>query len=237
MSVFKLPSILLLVFLVLAGDARVSARQMTVLVTGRAVDECGLPVPGVIATLYAPPCRSCIDNILPTGLSLNDGMFFIDAGGLGLNGLTLFLEGPIKKGFWSPLLDPPFRTLSHLREFQGTPITLRRGSRQLDLGDVPVEIRYSEVTVELTKVLRGQYQPDREAPSLLSLTLTDERGTVVYNGRLPEYAFDQTFSSINLALTSGRWTLTLHPDPQNRRSRPVRTTLDVARVPCEVIMP
>ena len=145
----------------------------------------------VVPSIYARPCRNCIDDILPSGLSLDDGMFFIDAGGVGLNGLTLFLEGPIKKEFWSPLFGPPSATLAHVREFQGTPITLRRGSRQLDLGDVPVEIRYNEVTVELTKVLRGQYQPGREASSLLSLTMTEERGTVVYNGSIPEYAFDR----------------------------------------------
>lgn len=232
MSVFKLPSILLLAFLVLAGGARVSARQMTLLVTGRAVDECGMPVPGASATLYTPPCRSCIDNVFPSGLSLSDGMFFIDAEGLGLKGLRLFLEGPVKKGFWSPLLGPPFRSLSHIREFQGIPVTLSRGSGQLDLGDVPVDIRYNEVTVELTKVLKGQYQPGGDAASLLSITLTDELGTVVYDGRPSEVAFDPTYSSINLALTNGRWTLTLHPDPRNRRSRPVRTILDVARVPC-----
>jgi hypothetical protein len=96
----------LLVFFLLATFSSSSAQSKTVSVAGRAVDEKGRPLSDAIVTLYYPPCRDCIDQILPVGFSLPDAVFFVDHSAPSINGLKLFIEERIPKGYWSPVGGP-----------------------------------------------------------------------------------------------------------------------------------
>lgn len=71
-------NLILLLLLSLATAVDTFAQQKTIFIAGRAVDERGEPVAGAIITLYYPPCRGCIDHVLPATYSLPDGAFFID---------------------------------------------------------------------------------------------------------------------------------------------------------------
>ena len=219
--------LILLGFLLLAGPATGFAQQQTILVTGRAIDERGVPISDAIVTLYYPPCRDCIDHILPVSFTHPDGVFFIDHKSSSLRGLKLFIQERVPKGFWSPFHAPPFEKLSHLPAFQGIPISPRKGSEREDLGDVLVRIRYSKVTLDLPKVLGEQYKPSQEASRLLNVTLQDSQGNVIYEGPLPEVAFDPTFSFINLALTKGKWIVNISPAGQPQMIRPRRLVVGV----------
>src|SRR4051812_42740931 len=93
--------IILLVLLFSAGSGIFLAQQQPILVTGRAVDERGLPIAGAIVSLFAPPCRNCIDNVGPSTVSLPDGVFILDSEGVSTKGLKLYISERVTKGFWA----------------------------------------------------------------------------------------------------------------------------------------
>src|ERR1700694_2454552 len=113
-------NLLLLALLLLATSAIGLAQQQSVLVAGRGVDERGAPISDAIVTLYTPPCRNCIDHVLPSTFSLPDGVFFIDSEGIATRRLKLYIQERVPKGFWSPVDDvPPFDQGSNLPQFRG----------------------------------------------------------------------------------------------------------------------
>jgi hypothetical protein len=126
----------------LTMSATASAQNKTIMVAGRAVDERGAPVSNAVTTFYYPPCRDCIDQLLPVGFSLPDGVFFIEATHNSGRDLKLFIEERTPTGFFNPFGSPPFNNLSELPLFRGFPINLPKRTREsyvrADLGDVLV---------------------------------------------------------------------------------------------------
>jgi hypothetical protein len=203
--------------------------SQNLLVTGRAVDEQHKPIAGAIATLYYPPCRDCIDHILPVGFSLEDGVFFVELTGVSSN-IKLFIEERVPRGFWSPLADPPFDNLSRNPDFKGIPIN-SQGKSTVHLGDVRVRIRYSRLIIDLSRLIPW-YAPNQQTAGALRLDLKDDRGKLIYNGSLPNVAFDPTFSSVNLALTKGKWAMEFFLPSQGASVRPLRLTVTIKTPGC-----
>lgn len=199
------------------------------LVTGRAVDEQHKPISGAIATLYYPNCRGCIDHILPVGFSLEDGVFFVEITGVSSN-IRLFVEDRVPAGFWSPLGDPAFDDLSGHPEFKGIPIN-SHGKSTVHLGNVQVRIRYSKIIVDLPRLLPS-YVPSQQSAEALIFSLRDYRGKLIYKGTLPNVAFAPNFSSVNLALTKGKWTVEFFLSDREGRRRPRHFTINVKRLSC-----
>jgi hypothetical protein len=178
---------------------------------------------------------NCIDHVLPATRSLPDGVFFIDSAGISLKKLELFIEGPLPRGFWSAFGGPPFDKLSHLSSFKGIPIRARKGRVRVDLGDVIVKVLYGKVIIELSKVLGDKYTPRRTALKELNLTLRDAKGKIIYEGQLPEMAFDPTFSYVNLALTQGTWKVEFsYGDQKMRLGSPV-LSIHIADLGCKKV--
>jgi hypothetical protein len=227
-------SLILLTFL-LIGSAAVLGQGKTVTVTGRAVDERGAPISNAIATLYYPPCRDCIDHILPVGFSFPDGVFFVQHAGVSLRGWKLFLRERVPNGYWSPIDGPPFEKLSHLARFKGIPIRPRKVRVRVDLGDVLVKVRYSKVVIELPSVLGEKYKPSRDALNELNFTLRDAQAKIIYDGQLPELAFDPTFSFVNLALTKGAWRVEFSCSNQKVRLRSPVLPIHIADLGCKKV--
>ncbi|MGH9875198.1 MAG: hypothetical protein ACRD9S_22310 [Pyrinomonadaceae bacterium] len=221
---------LLLVFLAFATAV---GQQKNIIVAGRAIDERGTPVSNAIATLYYPPCRGCIDQILPVGRSLSEGVFFVDYSAETFKGLKLYLQEEVPKGFWSPIDDPPFENVSHLSQFRGIPIRPRKGRTRVDLGNVLVKVRYARVIVELPSVLGEKYKPSREALTEVNLTLRDARGKIIYDGSLPELAFDPKSSFVNLALPKGEWRVDFSCNNRNRTLRSPLLSIDIQDLGCK----
>jgi hypothetical protein len=191
----------------LMAFAPIMSAQRTIWVTGRAVDDHGIPVSKLVVTLYFPPCRNCFEHLLPSGLSLSDGYFVVDAGGGSLKNLSLFVSEPIPAGFWSPLNEPSFEELSHPGIFRSIPIRIRKGQRQVDLGDVVVRNRYAKVILELPTTSLGENRSGSNDRMQVSLSLLDSRKRVIYSDFLPMAALTSDLGPVNLALPKGRWTL------------------------------
>jgi hypothetical protein len=198
--------VLLIIVSFLLGTQMSFAQQSTVGVTGRVVNERGEPVSGATVTLYYPPCRHCTDHILPDTYSLPDGLFYIRHSTRSLKGLKLFIAEPIPRGFFSPFHGAPFDGLSHFEQFRGIPVRPTKRRMRVDLGDVLLRIRYSKITLELSRVLGKSFRAFQDSGSL-HMVLRDDRKRVAYDDLLPGPAFDSQLSSLNLALIRGRWTM------------------------------
>lgn len=218
-------------FMLILGLLVVSAETpaQNVLVTGRALDEHQKPISRAIATLYYPNCRGCIDHILPVGFSLEDGVFFVELTGVSSN-IRLFLEERVPSGFWSPFGDPPFDRLSGHPQFKGIPIN-SRGKSTVHLGNVQVLIRYSKIIIDLPRLL-SSYVPSQQSAEALTFRLRDNRGKTIYKGTLPNVAFGSNFSSLNLALTKGTWTVGFSLPDRDGRVRSRRLTVTIETLGC-----
>jgi hypothetical protein len=202
---------------VLSGCVQGVSAQRSILVTGRAVNARRNPVHDAVVTLYAPPCRTCFEHVLPTARSLADGTFVIDAGA-SLKDLRLFISEPVPTGFWSPLNDPSLEELSHPKIFRSSPVRVPKGhSMQVDLGDIAVLNRYARVILQLPTIPLGNARRDSDDSVTADLILLDSRKRTVFSGPLPDAAFDRTSGSVNLALPRGRWTLKLLLKLQGKR--------------------
>jgi hypothetical protein len=197
---------LLLPILILGFVSAVSAQQPT-LIAGRAVDEQGEPIANALITIDYPACANCIDKILPSARSLPDGVFFIEWSGTSFNRVKLFAEGSVPQDFWSPISGAPFYGLSHVRLFRGIPLHRPRRNSRIDLGNVTVKIRYNKRPIDLGHLFGGKFVPARDSASALNFVLRDAAGHIIYDGSLPDAAYDRTFSKLNLALPRGKWIL------------------------------
>jgi len=198
--------LLLLPILILGLASALFAQQAT-MIAGRAVDERGAPIANALITIDYPACANCIDKILPGARSLPDGVFFIEWSGTSFKGVKLFAEGSVPKGYWSPIRSAPFDGLSHVSLFRGIRLHRPRRNSRIDLGDVTVKIRYNKIPLDLAQVFRGKYVPARDSAKTLNFVLRDGGGHIVYEGFLPDAAYDHTFSKLNLALPRGKWIL------------------------------
>lgn len=223
-------SLVLLLYFFLVDTTTGYVHQNPVFVSGRAVDEQGAAIADAVVTLYYPPCRGCIDHILPVSFSLPDGVFFIDSTGIPTNELRLFIAERVPEGFWSPFGAPPFRKLSYSQQFQGITVRPSKGKVRVDLGDVPVRIQYRKVIVELPKIFGKQYLPDQGLARRMKLTVRNHQRKIIYNGYVPEVAFDPTFSSLKLALPKGAWTLEFFLENQNKKIHSPPLSIDMSRL-------
>jgi len=209
-----------LIFLFSIANEEQGQVRRSIRVTGRAVDRNGAVVSNVLATLYSPPCRGCIDNVVPSNRSFDDGVFFVDSTGTLRDQFTLYLEEIEPPGFWSPIGAAPYYKLAHLPEFRGIPIKPSRQSSDIQLGDVEVKIRFGKVILEVPenwKELAPESTP-------LFLRLRDRTGALIYDGKLPLTTANASSDSVKLALTPGRWKVQLMMRHHNQElSSPVKS--------------
>jgi len=219
-------------FLLVAVAASSASAQRTAIISGRAINETGRPIPNALVSLYIPPAAGAFELIMPGAHTLAGGEFFLDSGSIGPSkGMKLFIEEPVPKGFWSPFNGPPFGNLSRLSPFRGTAIRLKPNQARLDLGNVRAGILYAKVVIDLTKAWSSESKPSLEQLKKGKLSIRDALGNIVYDGRIPEWALDLVSSSLNLALTKGNWTVELSaPGPQSFRSP--RRVINVKNLSC-----
>ena len=208
----------------------IEAQQRQFLVSGRAVDHHGVPVPNVIATLYSPPCSGCIDNVVPANRSLAEGVFFVDSTGTPRDRFTLYLTEIPDPRFWSPLGGPPFDDLAHLPEFRGLQIRPPRHSNRVDLGNVVVRIRFGKVILQVPKQWK-EMAPE----AALRLDLRDRTGALIYTGQIPAMIASAKSESVKLALTPGRWSLQLSVRNRQRIVRSPVKSVTVRLDSCEAV--
>lgn len=228
-NIVKTTLCLLLVCLIFS-DVRSQARRH-IEVSGRAVDHKGEPVRYVTATLDVFPCRGCPKDVVPSNLSLDDGVFFVDTTVTPDQYLVLYLTEVEPVGFWSPIGGSPYSRFAHLPEFRGIQLKAPRNSSRVDLGDVEVKIRFGKV---ILKVPESWNDLATESTALV-LRLRDRTGTLVYDKELPLSAANGKSDSVKLALTPGKWKVQLLLRHTGRSLRSPVTRVIVKSGNCERI--
>lgn len=218
---------------ILAAASSSTFCQSNTIVSGRAVDDRGRPIPNALVTLYTAPAAEAFELILPGAHTLSGGEFFVDSGSIASSkGLKLFIEEPVPKGFWSPFNGPPFGKLSRLSPFRGTTIRLKPNQAQADLGDVKAGIQYAKVVIDLIRAWNTEARPSTEELRQGRLRIRDGAGNIVYDGRMPESALDPTSSSLNLALTRGKWMVELFVQTQSQNIQSPPCVINVKTLSC-----
>ncbi|MFN7948067.1 MAG: carboxypeptidase-like regulatory domain-containing protein [Blastocatellia bacterium] len=208
--------LLILTSLMVSIPAGTQQKAAPYWITGRAVDGKGRPVVGAKVLINYPPCKGCIDQLLPSALTQENGAFALSAEELPAKELKLYIEGPVPEGFYSPL-SPPFDVLRHNPKFSGYSLPVKSGVWKDDIGNVPVKILYAGVKIDLVSVFEGKYQADVAEARNIVFNLKDGCGKEVYSGSLPEaMAFDPTFTFARIALPKGRWTLLFTLNDQHK---------------------
>ena len=192
------------------------------MIAGRAVDERGKPVANALIWIDYPACANCFEHIMPSARSLPDGVFFIEWSGSSFKGVKLFVEGSVPQGFWSPTLS--FEDSGLLRSI---PLRRPKRSSRIDLGNVTVTIRYNRISVTLADVFGGKYVPARDSVKALHFVLRNRGGHIIYDGSLPDSAYDRTLSKVNLALPRGKWLLEFSLTQNGTKINGQRLVVDV----------
>lgn len=199
--------LLILTGLMISIPAGTQPKAAPYWITGRAVDGKGRPVVGAKVLISYPSCNGCIDQLLPSTTTQEDGAFTLSTEGLPEKELKLYIEGPVPESFYTPFI-LPFDGLRHNPRFSGYSLHLRKGVWRDDLGKVLVKILYAGVRIDLVAAFEGKYQAGRNEARNIVFTLKDDYGKEVYGGSLPEApAFDPTYTFARIALPKGRWTL------------------------------
>jgi len=220
--------------LALMGCSYVLGQERTVTVAGRAIDERGKPIGKPLAILYYPPCRDCFEHLLESGLSEDDGVFWVDHTASSFQGVRLFIEERVPFGFWSPLRGGPHSTLARLPDYRIIPIRPKKGQTQVNLGDVLIKLRFGRVRIELPYVLR-KYAPQRDEDQALNIKLRNKHGRLIFFGWVTKVAFDETSSLVNLALPRGVWKVEFFGKDPEGRLESQRLTLRIRDLGCKRI--
>jgi hypothetical protein len=219
-------------FVLVAASSSTFCQSGTI-VSGRAVNDRGRPIPNALVTLYTAPAAEAFELILPGAHTLSGGEFFIDSGSIKSSMVfQLFIEEPAPKGFWSPFSGPPFGNLSRLSPFRGTSLRLKPNQARADLGDVKAGIQFAKVVIDLTRAWNTEARPSPEELRQGKLRIRDGAGNIVYDGRMPESALDPSLSSLNLALTRGKWMVELFVQTQSQNIQSPPHVINVKTLSC-----
>jgi Ankyrin repeats (3 copies)/Ankyrin repeat len=183
-------------------------RSDTYVVNGRVIDSRGQPSAHARVIIEAPSPEDTLDSLVVHHEVDAEGRFHLEeTATLPIEKRVLYVITPLPLDVHAPIL-PPFRQLNSTdRAFAGLPILIKKNQR-VDVGDVPVQVRYGEVLVYLRDEKDGPlfnvFTNDSDLPHF-QLRVRDYRGDVVGEGGVAHNAFRRTQSAIALALPEGRW--------------------------------
>lgn len=214
-------------------------------VTGRVVNETGEPVANARIILQATNAAKGMDSSVRHYLTDAEGRFRVRLSASSpesrqtlyvITGLPRELplraavnfpsDLPIRTGVVTPITPPFPAELEQLSSsFSGKAITLKKG-QETDVGDVPVQVRYAEVSVSLLDEAGAALAKDDKSPSVL-YRIRDSRGDVVAEGNIPSATLFKNGSAAVLALPEGTWNMEFALDNEGKNWRPLNEPLTV----------
>lgn len=205
-------------------------RRYTYVVKGRVVDGRGQPSAHARVIIHAPgPEDTCESWVVHHEVDA-EGRFRVEAtASLPMEKRVLYVITSLPPNAHAPIA-PPFRELNSTnRAFAGLPILIKK-NHEVDVGDVPIQVHYSELLVHL----RG----DKGAPAFteftdesalprIQLRVRDFRGDVVGEGGVARNAFRRGQSAIAVALPEGKWQIEIALDARVMSWHPLPEPLTV----------
>lgn len=189
--------------------------QDSISVAGIVVDDEGNPVRDALVSMLYPPCKVCIDHIIPGYKTGEEGVFFLDGENIKAKKVRIFIEETVPDGLWNPIF-PADLTLERFPEFRGIVVKSPKSGGTIQLGEVSPHVKYRPVSIDLLKL----FKVDKDfLTKSSSLRLSVEyKGVRVANDLLiDERDIDKTENKVNFALPKGKWKLLFEISNRNQR--------------------
>lgn len=181
-------------------------------VKGRVVDERGQPVSSAIVVLIPKVSVETSGSMTVYHKTTPEGRFSIKESDIrGIRKHVLYVTDDLPADAELPL-SPPFAGLvSSSQAFSGLDITPSESS-EIDLGDVPLQVRYGRVFIHLQDHTGAKLRFDAYNTTLvpnIKLRVRNALGDVVSECWVSEKGFHAAESTITVALPEGHWQLEL----------------------------
>ena len=210
-------------------------REHTFVVTGRVVDNHGSPV--AHARVVLEPSEqsreskdAIVDEIIVHYETDGTGKFSIEQSTtLHTQNWVLYVISPLPTHVAMPIT-PPFKQLASIHpRFAGQAVAVRR-KHEVNLGDIPVQVHYSLVSLRLLDhsgaPLFSDGTDDAELPRVW-LRIRDSKGDVISEEGVARDAFRKQESSIALVLPEGAWHIEVANEATNMVWHPLAGRLIV----------
>lgn len=177
-------------------------------VTGVVVDDLGAPVANAKVSVFIPPAKNVPDQILFAFHTSTKGVFFLDDR-THSSEFILFIDESPPIGFWSPLSNLLEEERLLVAPLKGLKFKITK--RNMSLGKVRLPYRYGKIVIDTASIFSdGAFAPVRDD---FELTIFDETGRNVDQGRIPSDVIDETSKQLRLALPvkrfASRWGIRL----------------------------
>ncbi|MDH3493749.1 MAG: hypothetical protein OEM82_09385 [Acidobacteriota bacterium] len=169
------------------------------------MDERGLVKRNILVSIIKPPCRGCIDWIVPTAAPLLNGDFLI-AGKKFAKGerIQIYIVETLPDDVYNPFL-PLDLTLGEFDEFKGLTVYIPE-TGEINLGNVYEYYSFVPVTIDLNSL----NWPDQRTTGIwkdVRLSVSYKDKSVVDNARIDDRYLNQKSGNFVMAFPVGVWLL------------------------------
>lgn len=223
----QLTQIVLSAMLLLSFNTQAIQKQYNWVVRGRVVDEHGRPVAHASVLVFPPEMLSewkGHDLLIIEVEADAEGRFRYEGEDLIPidSKYVLYVTSCRPPDAFTPVtLTPPFDLAKGTDlAFVGRPVRVKSGE-EVDVGDVPVQVRYGVVVVHLRNRAGAPMLTDAESWEGVGVRVRDARGKIVDESFLSQAAVRKAVrvdqSAIAIALPEGVWRIEVAPDGEGGR--------------------
>lgn len=200
-------------------NAQTTQEQYKYVVRGRVVDDKGRPVPYAQTVLHPPEPLSSWKghDLLIIGEEANaEGRFrYEGVTDVPVHDEVLYVTAPPPSNAYIGIFPPMDELRSINRSFAGRPVRVK-SNEEMNVGDVPVQIRFGVVVVHLRNRAGAPMFTDAESWEGVGVRVRDVRGKRVSERYLSSASVSKAVrvdqSAIAIALPEGRWSIEVAPD-------------------------
>jgi len=185
-----------------------SRGQSFIVVKGKVVDGSDNPIAKANVCLISPPCKDCLDQIIPCLKTEQEGIFLLTSKiSKNVKNVRVFIEEEAPESYRMLIYDPSFQ-LSYLSSYKGIELNVPLKDNLFELGDVQTTVSYVCFSINITKYI-DSIVAIHSIPEFTTFQVKDSKGKVITNKqKIPkEYWIDNNTAKI--ALPKDKWILEL----------------------------
>jgi predicted RNA-binding protein YlqC (UPF0109 family) len=185
-------------------------------IKGRVIGKDGKPVPNANVILLpskterekeVEPLNQALDQLVNFYPTDSEGRFSIEEENTNYKRWILYVNGPQAKDTEQPISPPFTEALKRLApSFAGQEIDVA-GKPEIDLGDVPVQLYYGQITVHFSSDKNTKLNRNP------SLRIRDIRGDRISESGISPKSFRNDNAAVAISLPEGKWYVGMLNDP------------------------
>lgn len=226
----KLAIVIYLVMIMAVGN---SFGQKHIVVKGRVINEKGSPLKGASVCIIVPPCKKCLDQLVPCLKTENEGIFQLDSLiPKGVWKAIVYVEEKQPDGYKSLIYDPSFQ-LRNNEKYGGAEIKLSKNERIIDVKDIQPNIKFTTFTIEIPKYFITK-DKSQGIYDNLTFQVKNIDGSNITKKQHVDRNYWTESGSVKLVLPRGKWILDIQDTgslkEQNRKSFILDVTNDSVEI-------